>query len=165
MQWQEYRQRKDSVASPFFQNDEDPSFWREAQVEHFQVASRAATAAGSWYQRLALFDWRPKLNDFDRTNCFHSKVDAPGNFPVINLYFRFPLEWLLLCHRNISAVSSWSTWMCGWDPECMNLRSIPDPESLDNMKKSLLITPVPLSFGSQLEWVGFNVVSGKFFHI
>ena len=33
----------------------------------------------------------------------------------------------------------------------------------DNMKKSLLITPVPLSFGSQLEWVGFNVVSGKFF--
>ena len=32
----------------------------------------------------------------------------------------------------------------------------------DNMKKSLLITPVPLSLGSQLEWVGFNVVSGKF---
>ena len=32
----------------------------------------------------------------------------------------------------------------------------------DNMKKSLLITPVPLSLGSQLEWVGFNVVSRKF---
>ena len=119
MQWQAYRQHKGSVAFPFSQNDVDPSFWREAQVEHFQVASRAATAAGSWYQRLALFDWRRTLNDVGSSNFFHSRLVVSSNFTVVNLYFRFPLEWLLLCCRNISAVSSWSTvdlnvWIGSW---------------------------------------------------
>ena len=32
----------------------------------------------------------------------------------------------------------------------------------DNVKKSALIIPVPLSTDSQLSWVGFNVTTGTF---
>ena len=31
----------------------------------------------------------------------------------------------------------------------------------DNVRKSILVTSVPLSIKSQLEWVGFNVMAGQ----
>lgn len=35
----------------------------------------------------------------------------------------------------------------------------------DNVKKSILVTPVPLSPNSQLSWVGFDITTGKIMHL